>query len=63
MGELATFDEELPEKEKMLKQLWSLSHSFATLAMMSNLAKVGFESIGSAVETEAAHPKSPQNLQ
>eukprot|EP00737_Agarophyton_chilense_P002448 gb/GEZJ01002792.1/.p3 GENE.gb/GEZJ01002792.1/~~gb/GEZJ01002792.1/.p3 ORF type:complete len:141 (-),score=18.24 gb/GEZJ01002792.1/:87-509(-) len=63
VGEQATFDKKISEKEKVSKLFRSLPISFAPLAMKSNLTDSGFDSIFNAVEAEVVRRKNPNDLQ
>lgn len=63
VGKLATFDEEILEKEKASKLNRGLTNFFAAFYMMSNLTDSGFYHIINAVEAEVAHRKNTNNPQ
>lgn len=43
VGKMATYDEDLSDKDKIANLLRSLPNSFASLAMVSNITGVGFD--------------------
>jgi len=61
VGEFSTYDEDMPEKEKVSRLIRSLPHSFNPLAMVSTLMDTGFDNIVSAVQAALARHSNPHN--
>jgi len=63
VGELATYDEELSEKEKVSKLLRSLPNSFSPLAMVSHISSISLDGLINAVQAEISRRSNPFQLQ
>ena len=63
IGELATFDAELSESEKIFKLIRFLPSSFAPLAMVSSLKDFNFDMVVNAVQAEIARRSNHHNMQ